>query len=108
MSVPTIGIKLDDETRERLQQLGQRRDRSPHWLMKTAIREYLEREERVERERQEDEERWRRYVKTGAFVANADMMQWLDGLARQADELAERQSARPPEAKPADSQGEWT
>jgi predicted transcriptional regulator len=93
MSAPTIGIKLDDETRERLQQLGQRRDRSPHWLMKTAIREYLEREERVERERQEDEERWRRYVKTGAFVANADMMQWLDGLARQADELAERQSA---------------
>jgi predicted transcriptional regulator len=57
MSAPTIGVKLDNETRERLQQLGQRRDRSPHWLMKTAIREYLEREDRIERERQEDEER---------------------------------------------------
>jgi predicted transcriptional regulator len=90
MSAPTIGLELDDETRERLQQLGQRRDRSPHWLMKAAIRQYLEREERIERERQEDEARWRRYVETGAFFANADMMQWLGDLARQADDLARR------------------
>lgn len=90
MSAPTIGLKLDDETRERLQQLGQRRDRSPHWLMKAAIRQYLEREERIERERQEDEARWQRYAETGAFVANSDMMQWLGDLARQADDLARR------------------
>jgi predicted transcriptional regulator len=91
MSTPTIGIKLGDETRERLQRLGERRDRSPHWLMKTTIREYLEREERWERE--EDEERWQRYVQTGACFAFADTMQWLDDLARQADALAERRQS---------------
>jgi predicted transcriptional regulator len=90
MSAPTVDLELDDETRERLQQLGQRRDRSPHWLMTAAIRQYLDREERIETERQEDETRWRRYVETGAFFANADMMQWLGDLARQADDLAKR------------------
>jgi predicted transcriptional regulator len=89
MSTPTIGIKLDDETRERLQRLGERRDRSPHWLMKTAIRQYLEREERWEREREEDEERWQRYVQTGACFAYSDIMQWLENLARQADAVAQ-------------------
>jgi predicted transcriptional regulator len=93
MSTPTIGIKLDEETRERLQRLGERRDRSPHWLMKKAIREYLEREERWEREREEDEERWQRYVQTGACCTYADTMRWLDDLARQADALAERRQS---------------
>jgi hypothetical protein len=42
------------------------------------------------RARQKDDARWRRYVDTGAFVANSDMMQWLGDLARQADDLARR------------------
>ena len=108
MTTPTIGIKLDTETRERLQRLGQRRDRTPHWLMKTAIREYLEREEHVERERLEDAERWRRYQETGAFIAHADMTQWLDGLARQADARAAGPPAPPDEARVAEVRGEWT
>lgn len=102
MSTPTIGVKLDDEIRERLKRLGERRDRSPHWLMKTAIREYLEREERWEREREEDEERWQHYVETGAFIAHADMMQWLEGLAGQADALAGQQSAESRKGKASD------
>ena len=108
MSTPTIGIKLDDETRERLQRLGERRDRSPHWLMKTAIREYLEREEHWEREREEDEERWQRYLQTGAFFTYADTMQWLDDLAHKADALAQRQPAAPPPDQVADGSGKWT
>jgi predicted transcriptional regulator len=115
MSASTIGIKLDDDTRRRLQALGQRRDRSPHWLMKTAIRQYLEREERFERERQEDEERWRRYLDSGAYIDNTSMMAWLDGLAEQADKSAELQTAknhvqrrRPADAEVEDDKGEWS
>lgn len=44
MSV-TIGVKLDEEIRDRLKSLGTARQRSTHWLMREAIREYLEREE---------------------------------------------------------------
>jgi hypothetical protein len=44
----TMGVKLDSELRERLKALGTLKQRSVHWLMREAIREYIEREE-VER-----------------------------------------------------------
>ncbi|MGR9014839.1 MAG: CopG family ribbon-helix-helix protein [Gammaproteobacteria bacterium] len=37
-------VKLDDSTVERLKALGEIRRRSPHWLMKEAIRQFLDRE----------------------------------------------------------------
>ena len=80
----TLGIKLDAEMQARLRRLGSLKDRSPHWIMRTAIREYVEREEAAEQERREDQERWERYVRTGAFVDNDDMMRHLDALAKQA------------------------
>jgi predicted transcriptional regulator len=90
----TIGLKLDDETRNRLQRLGEARDRSPHWLMKTAITQFLDREERIEQERLEDEARWQRWVETGTHIDHDEMTAWLDGLAARADEMArQRQDA---------------
>ncbi len=89
MSTTTVGVKLDDEIRERLKALSHFKDRSPHWVMKTAIREYLDKEEAYEKEKQEDLQRWENYQRTGAFIDNDDMMQWLDGLA----ERARRKSA---------------
>ncbi len=77
----TLGIKLDDQTRERLRALGELRDRSPHWLMKTAILEYLDREEAYEREKREDLERWERYQLTGEAVAHEAVQEWLEGVA---------------------------
>lgn len=80
MSSTTAGIKIDEETRERVRKLGSFRDRPPHCIMKAAIREYLEKEERWERERREDDARWDRYVETGAFIDDDDMTRWFDGL----------------------------
>jgi predicted transcriptional regulator len=74
VTTPTYGVKLDDETRDRLKSLGEAKERSPHWLMKTAIREYLDREGAFEREKQEDRERWERYTRTGAFIDNDSMI----------------------------------
>jgi predicted transcriptional regulator len=81
MASTTLGIKLDEKTRQRLKQLAELKDRSPHWIMKTAIGEYLDREEAEERQQAEDRARWERYVETGAFIDNDEMMSWLDGLA---------------------------
>ena len=39
MDMTTMGVKLDRETRARLQKLGKARNRSSHWLMREAIRE---------------------------------------------------------------------
>jgi len=80
----TMGVKLDEETRERLKQLGVAKQRSVHWLMKEAIARYLTVEEQHERERAEDMARYQEYLETGRHIAQGDMMSWLDGLAEEA------------------------
>lgn len=77
----TQGIKLDEETQKRLKALAAKRDRSPHWLMRTAVESYLEREEQYEREKSEDMQRWSNYELTGQTIDNADVSHWLNKLA---------------------------
>ena len=77
----TLGIKLDDATRERLKSVASGLDRAPHWVIKTALIEFLEREEIALKERQEDEARWARYQETGQAISQERVMQWLDALA---------------------------
>ena len=79
-----MGVKLDAETRARLKKLGETKHRSPHWLMKEAIRRYLEVEERYEQEKAEDLARYQEYLDTGTHITHTDMMAWLDGLADRA------------------------
>ncbi len=42
MATTTLGVKLDDTTRERLKAAAHSIDRTPHWLIKQAIFNYLE------------------------------------------------------------------
>ncbi|WP_256346230.1 CopG family ribbon-helix-helix protein [Serratia liquefaciens] len=37
-------IKIDDELKQRVQQIAATRQRGAHWIMREAIREYVERE----------------------------------------------------------------
>ncbi len=41
MGTTTMGVKLDDATRERIKMAASRIDRTPHWLIKQAIFSYL-------------------------------------------------------------------
>jgi len=77
----TQGIKLDDETRNRLKALAKKRDRSPHWLMRTAIERYLKFEENYEREKSEDMERYEQYQLTGKAISNDVATAWLNDLS---------------------------
>src|SRR5476649_2907 len=43
MGMTTMGVKLDEGTRDRLKVAAQQIDRTPHWLIKQAIFSYLER-----------------------------------------------------------------
>ena len=74
----TMGIKLDEDTRARLKALGAARKRSAHWLMREAIREYLDKEEQIERRNAEADEAWDEYQRTGQFVSNEAMTAWFD------------------------------
>jgi predicted transcriptional regulator len=70
-------IKLDDATYDRLKSLGTTRKRSPHWLMKEAITQFLEREEEAERIRQETLDRLEHYKATGEAISHDVVDAWL-------------------------------
>ena len=73
-------VKLDDETYDRLKSLGAARKRSPHWLMKEAITQFLEREEEADRIRQETLERLERYKATGETISHDVVDAWLKNM----------------------------
>ena len=79
-TVNTMGVKLETEIRERLKSLAELKERSAHWMMKTAILEYLEREEKREKEKKEDRKRWARYEATGQSVSHKDVSSWLNSI----------------------------
>ncbi|MER2520305.1 MAG: CopG family ribbon-helix-helix protein [Bdellovibrionales bacterium] len=73
----TMGVKLDEEMRERLKVVGAALRRTPHWLMREAISQYLTREEDKLRKAQETLESWEHYKATGLHVTHEDMAAWL-------------------------------
>ena len=73
-----VGVKLDDDLQNRLKALGERCDRSPHWLMKKAISEFVDREEEAEKERNLLLERWNNYQETGDGIPHKTVVQWLE------------------------------
>ena len=76
----TLGIKVDDGTRARLTSLAEGLDRTPHWILKTALGEYLDREEVRVREQHEDLARWEHFALTGEAVSAEAADAWLARL----------------------------
>lgn len=76
MATPT-SIKLDEELKDREQRLADSRERSAHWLMRAAIEEYVDREERREAFKREALEAWETYQTTGLHVTSDEMRKWL-------------------------------
>jgi predicted transcriptional regulator len=74
----TVGVKLEEELRARLKMLGETRQRSAHWLMKEAIRQYLDREEEQERRNREADAAWEEYQETGQYASHDAVSAWLD------------------------------
>lgn len=72
-------IKIDNVLKARLQNLASLQDRSPHWLMKEAIRQYVEKEELRQQFKQEALVSWEQYSETGLHITNQEAKDWLDG-----------------------------
>ncbi|ASF48113.1 CopG family ribbon-helix-helix protein [Methylovulum psychrotolerans] len=70
-------VKLDEATYDRLKALGETRQRTPHWLMKEAIKQFLEREEKEEDRRKDTLERIARFEKTGESIPFEVVDAWL-------------------------------
>jgi predicted transcriptional regulator len=76
----TTSLKLDYEIKKRVKQLAVARRRSPHWLMREAIEEYVSREERREQFRQNALAAWEHYQTTGLHVTAEEADAWLAKL----------------------------
>ena len=73
-------IKLDDALKGRVQNLAEARRRSSHWIMREAIAQYVEREEKREASKQEAIRAWEQYQQTGLHVTLEEADAWLAKL----------------------------
>lgn len=76
MASPT-SLKLDDELKSRVQHLAEVRRRSSHWIMREAIAQYVEREEKREALRRQTLDAWDEFQATGRHVTGDEVEKWL-------------------------------
>ena len=76
-----VAIKIDSDTKERVKRLADARNRTPHWLMREAIRQYVDREEKREAFRQSAIGAWNDYQANGVHATQAEADTWLAKLA---------------------------
>ncbi|MEN8178429.1 MAG: CopG family ribbon-helix-helix protein [Pseudomonadota bacterium] len=70
-------VKLDDDLKSRIQRLADIRHRSAHWIMREAIRDYVEREEERESFKQEALASWTAFQETGRHLTGQEIRDWL-------------------------------
>lgn len=73
-------IKLDDELKARIQHLAESRQRTPHWIMREAIAQYVTREEKRETFKQDAIRAWNEYQQTGMHLTGEEADAWLARL----------------------------
>lgn len=76
----TTSLKLDSKTKSRVQKLATARRRTPHWIMREAVEQYVEREEKREQLRQDALAAWNHYQSTGLHLTAEEADAWLAKL----------------------------
>jgi predicted transcriptional regulator len=79
-TLSTTTLKLDSAMKERVHQLASARRRSPHWVMREAVEQYVEREEKREQLRQDALAAWASYQTTGLHLTAEEADAWLAKL----------------------------
>src|SRR3546814_14075990 len=74
-------IKLDDELKGRVRHLAEARQRTSHWIMRDAIAQYVEREEKRETFKQDALHAWAESQRTGLQLTQDEAAEWLPQLA---------------------------
>lgn len=78
MASTPVALKVDPDLKERVKRLAEARQRSAHWIMREAIRQYVDREEARESFRQEALRAWQHYQETGRHLTLEQVSAWLD------------------------------
>ena len=80
VTIRPVAIKITENLKQRLKRLAEVRHRSSHWLMREAISQYVEREEKREVFRHDTFRAWEEYSTTGLHVTAEEADAWLAKL----------------------------
>ena len=72
-----VPVKLDPDEWQRMKRLALKRRRSPNWLMRDAIHQYIEREEAREAYLRRGEDAWRHFRDTGLHATGQEVADWV-------------------------------
>jgi predicted transcriptional regulator len=78
--VPATNLELDAEIENRLLRLAEAQRRSADTLVREAVEQYVEREERRQRLRHDALGAWTEYQGTGLHVTGDEVDAWLSRL----------------------------
>ena len=73
-------VKLDDDLKNRIRRLADAQHRSSHWIMRKAIHDYVEREEKREAFKQDALRAWEAYQENGLHLTLEEADDWLAKL----------------------------
>lgn len=72
-----IAVSLDQETHDKVERLADARQLTPHRVVKEAIEQYLDREEKQEAFRRDTLKAWQEYEETGMHTDADEVTTWL-------------------------------
>ena len=81
-SPSTVTIKLDPSDRERIASLAAMKKRTPHYLMKEAILEYVQREEARQNFIKAADTSFEHYKETGLHITLDEFSAWVDDVQK--------------------------
>jgi predicted transcriptional regulator len=76
----TTSLKLDREMKDRVERLAAARRRSAHWVMREAVAQYVEREEKRQQFHQDALAAWADYQASGQHASAEESDAWLARL----------------------------
>ena len=72
-----MSVKLDDELKERVRQLAEDQQRSPRWIVREAVKQYVDKEEARSSFAKEAMAAWTHYKETGLHLTGEEVDDWL-------------------------------
>lgn len=73
-----VTVRLETAMHERIRSLAENRQRTPHWMLREAVREYVEREEKREAFREAALTSWQDYEATGLHLTGEEVIAWVE------------------------------
>ena len=84
-SFGTVSVKLDPADRARIATLAIIKKRTPHYLMKAAILEYVQKEEARQNFIKVADTSFEHYKETGLHITLNDLSTWVDDVQQNPD-----------------------